>query len=281
MANRKDIQGKTALVSGAGSGIGLALIKELGRRGAIVIGTDIHQDRLDRMLADLKGSAVRAFACRVDHSDAAAVQELARNVERDVGPVDILCCNAGVGHGGKFDTLTLEDWKWVVDINLWGVVYLIHFFLPSMVKRKQGDIMITASGAGLSPLGGMAPYCATKAALVSLTSVMRMDLQIHNINVSALCPGIIRTNVMKDGRLRGNANWESAVEFYDSRGVDPAIVARTAVKGMLKNKGIIPAPWGQVAIPHLLYRLSPDLIVGLGRILFKRGRNFLGPYLKD
>jgi hypothetical protein len=72
-----------------------------------------------------------------------------------------------------------------------------------------------------------------------------------------------------------------AIEFYATQGVDPAVVAKLAVKGLMKNKGIIPAPWGQVAIPALMYRLSPDMMVGLGRMLFKRGRNLLGPYFKD
>jgi NAD(P)-dependent dehydrogenase (short-subunit alcohol dehydrogenase family) len=281
MANNKQIKGKTALISGAGSGIGLALAKELGQRGATIIGTDIHKNRLDSMLLELKNRRIKAFAYKVDHSDLSDVKAFAKKVQKEVGGVDILCCNAGVGHGGKFESVTLDDWKWVIDTNLWGVIYLIHFFLPSMVERKQGQILITASGAGLSPLGGMAPYCMTKAALVSLTNVMRMDLKVHNINVSALCPGIIKTNVMKDGKLLGEHNRLAAIEFYETKGVDPAKVAKTAVKGLLKNKGIIPAPWHHVMIPNLLYRLSPALIVGLGRILFKHGRNFLGPYFKD
>jgi len=169
----------------------------------------------------------------------------------------------------------------VVDINLWGVIYMIHLFLPSMIERKQGQVLITASGAGLFPLAGMAPYCMSKSALVTLTNILRMELKVHNINVSALCPGIINTNIMKDGKLEGEHNKAAAEEFYKTKGVSPVKVAKTAVKGLKKNKGIIPAPWHQVAIPSLLYRFSPDLIVGLGRLLFKQGRNFLGPYMKD
>ena len=281
MADNKQIAGKIALVSGAGSGIGLALAKELGKRGATVIGTDLKQDRLDSLLLELKNSGVKAFAYRVDHSNRAEVETLAQKVQKEVGAVDILCCNAGVGHGGKIDSVTLEQWKWVIDINLWGAIYLIHFFLPSMIERKQGQIMITASGAGLCPLGFMAPYSMTKAAMVSLVTVMRMDLAIHNINVSALCPGIIKTNVMKDGKLRGEQNTSGAIEFYETKGLDPAMVARKGVNGLLKNKGIIYAPWDQVAIPYLLYRLSPDLVVGIGRMLSNKGANLLGPYFKD
>ena len=281
MASKNQVAGKTVLISGAGSGIGLALAKEFGKRGATVIGTDIHQDRVDSMLAELKNSGVKAFGYKVDHSNLADVEALAQKVQKDVGAVDILCCNAGVGHGGKVDSIPLEDWKWVVDINLWGAIYLIHFFLPSMVERKEGQILITASGAGLCPLGAMAPYSMTKAAMVSLTNVMRMDLDIHNINVSALCPGIINTRVLKDGKLRGEQNFVGAVKFYEDKGVDPAIVAKAAVDGLLKKKAVIAVPWSQVAIPYLVYRLSPDLVIWIGRILFKQGANLLGPYFKE
>jgi NAD(P)-dependent dehydrogenase (short-subunit alcohol dehydrogenase family) len=281
MANNKQIKGKTALISGAGSGIGLALAKELGQRGATIIGTDIHKSRLDSMLLELKNSGIKAFAYRVDHSDLANVRAFAKKVQKEVGGVDILCCNAGVGHGGKTESVTLDDWKWVIDINLWGVIYLIHFFLPSMIERKQGQVLITASGSGLFPMAGMAPYCMTKTALVYLTNILRMELKVHNINVSALCPGIIKTNIVKDGKMQGEHNKAAAEEFYETKGVDPAKVAKTAVKGLMKNKGIIPAPWHHVMIPNLLYRLSPSLIVGLGRMLFKHGRNFLGPFLES
>jgi NADP-dependent 3-hydroxy acid dehydrogenase YdfG len=281
MANNSQVKGKIALISGAGSGIGLALAQEFGQRGATVIGTDINQNRLDRMLAELKNSGVKAFAYRVDHTDRSAVEAFAQKVRKEVGVVDILCANAGVAHGGKTESLALDDWKWVIDINLWGAIYLIHFFLPPMIERKQGQVMITASGSGLFPQAGMAPYCMTKTAMVYLAQILRMELKVHNINVSALCPGIIKTNIAKDSKMLGEHNKAAAVEFYETQGVNPAKVAKTAIKGLMKNKGIIPAPWGQVMIPTLLYRFSPSLMIGIGRLLFKQGRNLLGPFLKD
>ena len=282
MVDNSRIQGKTALITGAGSGIGLELAKALGKEGATIIGTDINESRLGSMLLELKNSGIKAYAYKVDHANAAEVEVLFQNVQKEVGAVDILCSNAGIGQGGKIETITLEDWKWVIDINLWGAIYMVHYFLPSMIERKQGGhVLITASGAGLSPLGGMAPYCMTKSALVTFVNNLRMELDVHNINVSALCPGIIKTNIMKDGKLQGDHNQAAAEKFYETKGVDPAIVAKAAVNGLKKNKGIIPTPWGQVAIPFLLYRISPSLIVGIGRMLFKRGRNLLGPFLKE
>ena len=137
MTSKNQVAGKTVLISGAGSGIGLALAKEFGKRGATVIGTDIHQDRVDSMVAELKNSGVKAFGYKVDHSSLADVEALKQKVQNDVGLVDILCCNAGVGHGGKVDSVSLEDWKWVVDINLWGAVYLIHFSCPPWLNAKR------------------------------------------------------------------------------------------------------------------------------------------------
>jgi short-subunit dehydrogenase len=279
--NKFQFQGKVALISGAGSGIGFELAKQLGKEGATIIGTDINTDRVRKMVISLKSAGIKAFGYTVDHADVSAVEELARKIQVDIGSVDILCCNAGVGHGTKIDAIPLKDWKWVIDINLWGVIYMIHFFLPSMIEKKQGQILITASGAGLFPLAGMAPYCMTKSALVTLTNVMRMELKIHNINVSALCPGIINTNIIADGIIQGDKNKTYAQKFYASWGTHPSKVAKAAIKGMKKNKGIIPTPRYHVMMNYLMYRLSPALIVGLGRFLYKRGWNFIGPLLKE
>jgi len=281
MGNENKLKNKVALVSGAGSGIGLELAKELGRQGAMVIGTDINQHNLDNMASDLKRNGFTCHTYKVDHANFPEVENFAKKVMKDIGEVDILCCNAGVGHGAKVHTIPLEDWKWIIDINLWGVIYLLHFFLPSMVQRKQGEILITASGAGLCPLGGMAPYSMTKAALVSLTSVMRMELTQYNINVSALCPGIIKTNIMKASRGLAGKNRDAATELYETKGFRPEKVAKKAVRGLLKHKAFIYIPWGQVAIPYILYRFSPSLVIWISRQLFKKGRNLIGPFFTD
>ncbi len=279
--NNDQFRGKTALISGAGSGIGLELAKKLGQEGSIIIGTDINSARVEKMMNILQDMGIRAHGYTVDHTDVSAVEALAHKIESEIGPVDILCCNAGVGHGAKIDTIPLKEWKWVMDINLWGVIYMIHVFLPAMIQRKQGQILITASGAGLFPLAGMAPYCMSKSALVTLTNVMRMELKIHDINVSALCPGIINTNIIRDGIIQGEDNKTYAQKFYAAWGTHPSKVAKAAVKGLKRNKGIIITPRYQILMNYLMYRLSPALIVWLGSALFKRGWNFIGPLLKE
>lgn len=273
-------QGKTVLISGAGSGIGLELAKEFGRRGAVIIGTDINENRVQEMVATLKAMGVRAAGHTVNHADPVDVEAFSKRVLEENGPVDILCCNAGVGHGKAVEQTPLEDWKWVMDINLYGAVYLVHYFLPSMIQRKQGHILITASGAGLFPIAGMAPYCMSKSAMVVMANVLRMELKMHNINVSALCPGVINTQIIKNGRMGDQKGQAVAEKFYAQQGVSPAVVARSAVRGVSRNKAIIQTPIYHVAGIYLMYRLVPGLLLWIGSLLRKRGWTFLGPFLK-
>ena len=144
--------GGVALISGAGSGIGLELARAFGRAGAAVVGTDINAERIGKLVAELKAQGVSAFGYRVDHAKGEEVEALAARVTAEVGPVDILCPNAGVGHMGKIGSIPEKEWRWVLDINLWGIIHMVNVFIPSMIERKRGWVLITASGAGLTPI---------------------------------------------------------------------------------------------------------------------------------
>jgi len=274
-------KGQTALISGAGSGIGLELAKALGKFGAAIIGTDIHPGRIEAMQDTLGSMGIAAKGYVVDHTRHDAVAQFAADVASGNGSVDILCCNAGVGHGGRIETIPLEDWKWVMDINLWGAVYLVHYFLPAMMARKKGHILITASGAGLFPIAGMAPYCMSKSAMVTLAHTMRMELKTHNINVTALCPGIINTNIVKDGRMGSPQKQSEADTFYRRWGVTADKVARAAVRGLLKGKAVVATPKHHVMLHYLLRRVFPGFQLKLGSAMNTRGWNFIGPFLKN
>ncbi len=276
----RTVKGKTALISGAGSGIGLELAKELGRKGANIIGTDIDQTRVDQMVATLGEMGITAVGYKVNHADQADVEAFSKKALEENGHVDILCCNAGVGHGELIEKTPLEDWKWVMDINLYGAVYLIHYFLPSMIKRKQGHIQITASGLGLLPMAGMAPYCMSKSAMVVMANVLRMEVAMHHIGVSALCPGVINTAIVQDGRMGDKATQDEAQDFYVKKGVMPDVVARDAVKGIEKNKAVIQTPMSHTLGGYLFFRFSPGSMLRMGSFLRKRGKNFLGPFIK-
>ena len=127
--------GKTALVTGAGSGIGRALALALADAGCAVAITDIVQERMDAVLEELRAKGVRAGSYRVDHSRLEEVEAFADRYFQEWGHVDILCSNAGVGHGGWYTEMPLEDWEWVLGINLWGAVYMMHYFVPRMIEH--------------------------------------------------------------------------------------------------------------------------------------------------
>jgi short-subunit dehydrogenase len=172
---------------------------------------------------EIKAKGVKAEGCRVDHSNADEVEKFARDYFSRWKHVDILCCNAGIGVGGNFKELTLKDWEWVMGINLWGAIYMLHYFVPKMIDRLSGSILITASGAGLIGLPGMAPYCTSKFAMVGLAESLRGELYKYNIKVSALCPGIINTNIIRDGKImfagHSGSTKQSVVEkFYKKFG---------------------------------------------------------------
>jgi len=269
--------GKTAIVTGAGSGIGRALASELAASGCrAVIVTDIVQERVDDVVAELKAKGVESQGYRVDHSSATEVEAFRDAYFKDWDHVDILCSNAGVGCGGRLEETALEDWKWTLDINLFGAIYMMHFFAAEMAKRGQGSILLTASDAGLFSIPGMLAYQTSKHAVMGLGTTLRIELANKNVNVSMLCPAIINTNIISDGRIKladdsGQCVQGGIQDFYVKHGVAPSVPARAGLRALEKDIGIVISPWSQTGWQYLLWRVSPQLYFGLFRFLWKKG----------
>jgi NAD(P)-dependent dehydrogenase (short-subunit alcohol dehydrogenase family) len=270
-------QGKKAVVTGAGSGIGRALALKLAEAGCDLAVTDIREERLPGVVEELGKRGARAQGYRVDHSNWEQVRDFARAYREEWGAApDILCCNAGVGLGARFLETSLEDWEWVLGVNLWGVIYTLHAFVPGMAERGSGSILVTASDAGLVAIPGMAAYQTSKFGVVGLAETLRMELHEHNIKVSILCPGFINTNIIKDGRIylydsRGKSSREEVERFYATRGVDPSVVAEAGLRALEKDRGIVLVPWFHSGPQYVLKRLSPGLYFKLFRFLWKKG----------
>ncbi len=198
--------GQVAVVTGAASGIGRALAETFAAEGSAVIVADLERDGAEAVAEGIRATGGDALAVTVDVADVAAVERLAATTVERYGHVDVLCNNAGVSTFNLMRDQTLADWKWVVDVNFWGVVHGIHTFLPIM--REQGTpahVVNTASIGGL--LTGTAfigPYCATKAAVVSISETLVQELAVDQtpIGVSVLCPSSVDTNVMESERNR-------------------------------------------------------------------------------
>jgi NAD(P)-dependent dehydrogenase (short-subunit alcohol dehydrogenase family) len=198
--------GKVAVVTGAASGIGRALAETFAREGSAVVVADRDTEHAEAVAAGVRDGGGDALAVTVDVSDVDAVDRLAATAIDRYGRVDVLCNNAGVSTFNLMRDQTLADWKWVVDVNFWGVVHGIQTFLPIMREQgTPGHVVNTASIGGL--LTGAAvigPYCATKAAVVSVSETLAQELALEEslIGVSVLCPSSVDTRMMESDRNR-------------------------------------------------------------------------------
>jgi NAD(P)-dependent dehydrogenase (short-subunit alcohol dehydrogenase family) len=201
----KELRGKTAVVTGAASGIGRALAERFVAEGMQVVLADHDAPALERAAAEL-GQAGKVIAVATDVSEGAQVDALAARAKQAFGAVHVVCNNAGVGGaGGPMWTLSEADWRWTLSVNLWGVIHGIRAFVPDMIASGgEAHVVNTASIAGLSSPTFMGPYVASKHAVVSISEVLARDLQAFGarVRVSVLCPGFVRTNIADTERHR-------------------------------------------------------------------------------
>jgi NAD(P)-dependent dehydrogenase (short-subunit alcohol dehydrogenase family) len=194
----QSLAGKVAVVTGAASGIGLALARRFGQDGMRVVMADIEQSALDREAEVLVGEGIDVFARVTDTSLESDVDALAEATLEHFGGVHVVCNNAGVGSRGlKVADLPRRDFEWVIGVNLWGVINGIRAFLPRLLAQDEGHIVNTASVSGLYHHPRMGPYNATKAAVVALSETIRYELDDDgsNVGISVLCPSWVRTNI--------------------------------------------------------------------------------------
>jgi NAD(P)-dependent dehydrogenase (short-subunit alcohol dehydrogenase family) len=201
----RDFRGKAAFVTGGASGIGLALGRAFAKVGCRVMLADIEEAALADAVRSLEriGPEIRGVVC--DVADSASVEAAAEQTSAAFGRVHILCNNAGVAGGSGIDDISLASWRWVLDVNLMGVVHGLRAFLPHMRGHLEGGhIVNTASMAGMLSDGGMglSPYTASKYAVVALSEGLRAELEPHGIGVTVLCPGFVQTRIAEAGRNR-------------------------------------------------------------------------------
>ena len=196
-------QNAYAVVTGAGSGIGRSFALELAKRGGSVVCADINLDAAKETVSLITSqTSGKAFAVQCDVTDKAQVQALSEHAEELLKhSVSLIINNAGVGLGGKFDEVSLEDWQWCVNINLWGVIYGCHYFVPKFKKQGYGAIINVASAAGYTAAPEMTAYNVTKSSVLALSETLSAELRKDKISVNVLCPTLVPTNIVKNGRL--------------------------------------------------------------------------------
>lgn len=197
----ESLQGKVALVTGAGKGIGRALVLALAREGVHVGLVSRTAADLEKVAEEVREAGVRAVVASADVSDLASVNAAAGKVQQELGNIDILINNAGIATFGKFLELEPEAWEKQVKVNLFGVYYMIRAVLPQMIERQTGDIINISSTAGLRGSALTSAYSSSKFAVMGLTESLMQEVRRHNIRVTALNPSTVVTDLAKNSNL--------------------------------------------------------------------------------
>ena len=247
---------KVAVVTGGGSGIGLAMAERFLAEGMLVVIADIEQSALERATATL-GAGDRLLAVSTDVSDPASVDALAGKAARRFGAVHVICNNAGVGgHFGLSWETPLAEWEWMFSVNVRGVIHGVRSFVPGLIARGEGHVVNTASIAGWAGVPTMGPYCASKHAVVGMSESLRRELALvgSGVGVSVLCPGMVNSRIISSER-----NWPASLGPEPAGGsdpltdtirstlitgttegpVDPSAAAEATVEGILANRFVV------------------------------------------
>lgn len=235
------LEGKVAVVTGAASGIGRSTAIELAQRGCHVALVDIDEKGLSetnaRISADKPATSVRAVAFEVDVSDAASVDELADDVVGEFGAVHIVINNAGINVTAPFEAHSLDDFRRVFDVNLWGVIHGCKTFLPHLRNVDQGHIVNVSSGFGIVAVAGQSAYCASKFAVRGLTESLYEELSNTSIGVTGIYPGCIDTNIIAEADIHYDADVVAEIgDYFTRHGCQPEKVGRCIVDAILEDK---------------------------------------------
>lgn len=240
-----DFEGRGAVITGGASGIGLATATEFARRGARVVLSDVDQPALEQAVNRLRGEGFDAngLVCDVRHLE--EMVHLAEESFRLLGQVDVLFSNAGIVVAGPMAQTSHDDWRWVIDIDLWGSIHAVEAFVPRLLDQgKGGHIAFTASFAGLVPNNGLGTYGVAKYGVVGLAETLARELKPNGIGVSVLCPMVVETKLVSNSeRIRGadyglSASPEGAFGTLPTQ--DEAVsaddVARLTANAILANR---------------------------------------------
>ena len=262
---------QVAIVTGAGSGIGHGLSYALASRGVTVVACDINPGRIEATLKEIEAVGGKAIGVTLDVTDADAVAAVVRDTHERHGRIDYIFNNAGIAVGGEVRDVELEDWQNVLKVNLDGVVHGVVAAYPIMVDQGFGHIINTASIEGLAPFPSTVSYVASKHAVVGLSTSLRVEGADLGVKVSAVCPGYIKTRIFEDSKFVGMDVQEEIDNVPAWLGITPDECAKRILRGVERNKAIIPIT-GMAWVLWALMRVSPNAVIALMRRQLRRSR---------
>lgn len=255
---RRSYAGRTAVVTGAGSGIGRALAVELAGRGARLALSDVDEASVQQTATACRELGATAHGYRLDVADRAAVHSHAEDVVRDLGAVHLVVNNAGVALHGPVVELTEEDFRWVMEIDFWGVVHGTQAFLPHLAASGDGQLANVSSIFGIVAVPKQSAYNAAKFAVRGFTEALRQECRLDGTPVAVSCihPGGVRTEIARRARATvGEDKAEMVRTFERLARTSPPRAARTIVRGLERDKARIlvgPDAWFLAGLPRLL-----------------------------
>lgn len=249
---------RIAIVTGGASGIGRALCYELGKQGASVIAADINETGVQSTVQAILESGGRASG---------AVRDLIEGTAARFKRLDLVFNNAGIGIAGELCDMTPEHWRRIIDINLMGVIYGTDAAYRVMLRQGFGHIVNTASLAGLIPTPFTCAYAATKHAVVGLSTALRYEAALHNVRVSVVCPGVVKTEIFDNAQILTERKFDPSEHFPFMMDVTKA--ARKILAGVRSNRAVITFPVS-ARLSALVYRIAPALFSPLYRVMMRK-----------
>lgn len=264
-------------MTGAASGIGRGAAIAFAREGSRLLLVDIDRGGLSDVESVLSGLGVECSSYVVNVSSAREVGELAELVKAEFGGLDVLVNVAGVGVGGDIADMSLEDWRWVLGVNLWGPIHTINAFLGGMIERRRGHVVNVASAGGFFAGAGLGVYCTSKFGLVGLSEALLQEVREHGVGVTAVCPGVTNTPILGNIKTRG-LDRERVLRqagFVLSHSISSGKTGEIIVRAVKRDSPVVITTILARLVCYLK-RISPALFRALARL----GRKYQNAFLR-
>ena len=249
---------KRVFITGGASGLGFALALRFAREGWRVAVADINDERCTTACASIDKAGGESLAVRCDITSDVEVEEAADHVAREWGGLDVLINNAGVASAGTLLDTSMDDWRWMIDINLLGAVRVSRAFLPLMKEASSGHVINIASAAGIVQSPGMASYNVAKAGMIALSETLKNELKPYNIGVTVVCPSFFVTNLLESFKGDDTGAREVANRLMDRSKLTADDIAEATWQGM-KNNDFFVFGHSEARLAYHFKRLFPDM----------------------